>query len=352
MADTTGSNHWFVYGHDQGKEQLAEMLQNGAPPWRDFANTTRRTAYEFLIDDKKKQVINAAIYLRRPLLVTGDPGTGKSSLAYSIAKELELDKVLVWPITSRSTLRDALYRYDAIGRLQQANLGSQNGQPKNAPPPIEKYLTLGPLGTAFADCREWPRVLLIDEIDKSDIDLPNDLLYIFEEGEFEIPELSRLVDATADEETTPKNELENHFEIRKHNAESPADVVTIKDGWVRCKHFPIVIMTSNGERELPAPFLRRCLRLPMEQPDQQKLLEIVGAHFTEYTPTLAAFIKHIMDEREKGELVATDQLMNAIYLAQQIVLSNSATGTVGKLSKADEERIKEIVLKSISRMRR
>lgn len=349
MADTDNSANWFIYGHSQPKEQLAEMLKNAAPSWRDFADQTRRTAYEFQIGQEEQKVINAAIYLRRPLLVTGDPGTGKSSLAYSIAKQLELEKVLVWPITSRATLKDALYRYDAIGRLQEANLGhfegQENGQDKKIAPPIEKYLTLGPLGTALADNEKLPRVLLIDEIDKCDIDLPNDLLYIFEEGEFEIPELSRLADISTNKK------VDRTYKIRKHNADGVDDDVEIKNGRVQCKHFPIVIMTSNGERELPSPFLRRCLQLDMKRPNREKLEGIVGAHFKNNTPSLDRFIDHLMDKRNQGELVATDQLMNAIYIAQKIVLTNNAQDSVGKLSAEEEKMVIDIVMKSISRIR-
>src|SRR5579883_1738754 len=158
-----------------------------APPnWRRFDKEERGVTYQ--ARGEEIDLVNAALYLRRPLLVTGKPGTGKSSLAYAVAKELQLKEVLRWNITTRSTLQQGLYRYDAIGRLQDAQ-----GSGKDNLSEIGKYIQLGPLGTALLPSLN-PKVLLIDEIDKSDIDLPNDLLNIFEEGEFEIPELARIAD--------------------------------------------------------------------------------------------------------------------------------------------------------------
>ena len=282
-----------------------------APPWRQFggapaldrgptdwveppAMAARARAYQ--ADDSTIELVNAALYLRRPLLVSGKPGTGKSTLARSIAHELRLGPVLNWPVTSRSTLRDGLYRYDAIGRLQDA--GRSPGQDTaTLEPAIGRYLTLGPLGTALLPWRH-PRVLLIDELDKSDIDLPNDLLHVFEEGTFEIPELARLP-AEADV-----------VDVRTADGQP----VPIRRGDVRCLAFPIVVITSNGEREFPPAFKRRCIRVDITPPKEEALLRIVESLLgVEALDDSGALIRDFVERREHGD-VATDQLLNAIYL--------------------------------------
>src|SRR5262249_6853717 len=183
---------WKIYQGTGPVKRRAPIQWPEPPPWRVFDGLDKKRGLTYRPTDVEKEAVNAALYLRRPLLVTGPPGSGKSSLAYAVAEELEPGKdVLRWPINSRSTLAEGLYRYDAVARLRDASLRRQDGAAGEADVlDIGDYLTLGPLGTALLP-RDRPRVLLIDEIDKSDIDLPNDLLHVFEEGRYEIPELVR-----------------------------------------------------------------------------------------------------------------------------------------------------------------
>lgn len=304
-----------------------------APPWRRFDRMAKQheRGANFIVDDDVKQRVNAALMLRRPLLVTGPPGTGKTSLTYAVARELGLGPVLRWSITSRTELREGLYSYDAIARLQdtQRYFGEAGGlgapehrvrrrtglqrRPRRRAPSIEDYLKLGPLGTAFAGFQDpgrapYPRVLLIDEIDKSDIDLPNDLLHIFEEGAFGIDELKR---DGAD----------------SHSVETAdGERVTIANGQVQCQAFPFVVMTSNSEREFPAPFLRRCIQLDMQRPDRARLTEIVehklrdldSEAYTRNADTIAEIIE-AFDELGKERDLAVDQLLQVILLRMKDV---------------------------------
>lgn len=284
-----------------------EPLQSPAP--EDDEETDRklgRTGADLVrrADPHECDMVNAAIVLRRPLLVTGNPGTGKSSIAYRIARELRLGRVLRWPVTSRTTLRAGLYEYDAIGRAQAAaGLHASWRDPGDRPatdrrePNIGDFVRLGALGTALLSY-ERPRVLLVDELDKSDVDLPNDLLHTFEDGEYTVPELVRA--------------RRQQPEVAVYT-DDPDRVATIRDGRVRCRAFPIVVITSNGEREFPPAFLRRCLRLDLQPPNADDLAAMVRAQL----PALGDEQRGLIEDfllRTENDSLARDQLLNAVFL--------------------------------------
>jgi MoxR-like ATPase len=342
---------WGIY-KGNGKPRDWDDKELPAPPaWRTFQNRMQTHGATYQPEPEEIEIVNAALYLRRPLLITGKPGIGKSSLAYAVAHELKLGRVLEWSITTRSTLHEGLYHYDAIGRLQEAQMRLQQAQMRHlqqqgaqaaipaqqqqpAQPYIGNYIRLGPLGTALLP-RKRPRVLLIDEIDKSDIDLPNDLLHVFEKGEFIIPELARLAEPNVEVMTDDGDQDER---------------VTIEQGRVRCDAFPFVIFTSNGEREFPPAFLRRCLQITMHLPAakeerKQKLLKIIEQHFAHHLQRYPdddilqradPLIDEFLQRLDRGDTLATDQLLNAIYLVTQ------------KVDPLGRKQLAETILKSLS----
>ena len=176
------------------------------------------------------QTVNVAVQLSRPLLIKGEPGTGKTMLAQSIARGLEMP-LIIWNVKSTTTAQDGLYVYDTVQRLYDGQFGDGNVSD------IGRYIKMGKLGEAFAGDERV--VLLIDEIDKADLEFPNDLLWELDQMEFTIPETRATVKA---------------------------------------KQRPIVLITSNAEKELPDAFLRRCVFHYIEFPDEEMMERIVHVH--------------------------------------------------------------------------
>ena len=192
----------------------------------------------YIASDELIRSVNIAAALQKPLLVKGEPGTGKTMLAESIADSLGMD-LIIWNIKSTTKAQDGLYVYDTVQRLYDSQFGTAGVDD------ISRYIKLGKLGEAFE--REEQVVLLIDEIDKADLEFPNDLLWELDQMEFYITETGRTVKA---------------------------------------KKRPIVIITSNAEKELPDAFLRRCIFHYIAFPNEEMMQKIVLAHYPDIKATL------------------------------------------------------------------
>ncbi len=184
----------------------------------------------YLTNESLEAAVNAALALERPLLVKGEPGTGKTQLAEAVAAALGME-LIFWPVKSTTRAQDGLYIYDTIQRLYDARFG--DGDVKD----IRRYIKMGPLGRAFAAKERC--VILIDEVDKADLEFPNDLLH-------ELDRMRFVVNETGDE--------------------------------VVASHRPVVIITSNNEKELPDAFLRRCVFHFIDFPDAELMKRIVKVH--------------------------------------------------------------------------
>lgn len=203
-------------------------------------NSTR----QYVASQQLLASVNVAIALQKPLLIKGEPGTGKTMLAEAVAQSLG-KKLIIWNIKSTTKAQDGLYMYDTIQRLYDGQFGEEGVDD------IARYIKLGKLGEAFE--AEEQAVLLIDEIDKADLEFPNDLLWELDQMEFYIHETKRTVKA---------------------------------------RHRPIVIITSNAEKELPDAFLRRCIFHYIDFPDEALMEEIVRVHYPDVEDKL---LKEAMD---------------------------------------------------------
>ena len=227
---------------------------------------------EYVASEQLMASVNVAIALQKPLLIKGEPGTGKTMLAQAVAESLG-KKLIIWNVKSTTKAQDGLYMYDTIQRLYDGQFGEEGVDD------IARYIKLGKLGEAFESDEQV--VLLIDEIDKADLEFPNDLLWELDQMEFYIHETKRTVKA---------------------------------------KQRPIVIITSNAEKELPDAFLRRCIFHYIDFPDKELMAEIVKTHYPNVEENLLQnamevfyAIRSMRDVRKKP---STSELIDWINVLQ------------------------------------
>jgi len=210
---------------------------------------------DYVASKELMNAVNVAMALEKPLLIKGEPGTGKTMLAEAIAEALDM-KLIIWGIKSTTKAQEGLYVYDTVQRLYDSQFGEGDVAD------ISQYIKLGKLGEAFTSDEQV--VLLIDEIDKADLEFPNDLLWELDRMEFYINETKKTV---------------------------------------KTKHRPIVIITSNAEKELPDAFLRRCIFHYIEFPDQEKMEEIIRVHYGDIDKKLVdAAMKAFYDIRAMRQI--------------------------------------------------
>jgi len=242
----------------------------------------------YIATDDLTMAVNAAVTLERPILVKGEPGTGKTQLAIEVAQSLG-KPLHEWHIKSTTKAQQGLYEYDAVARLRDSQLGDDRVHD------IANYIVRGKIWEAF-ESDEQP-VLLIDEIDKADIEFPNDLLRELDRMEFYVYETKRLVEA---------------------------------------RHRPIIVITSNNEKELPDAFLRRCFFHYIKFPDRETMTEIVDVHFPNLkkdllTEALNAFYK-VRDVRGLKKKPSTSELLDWIKLLLAEDIPPDALRSEGKSS--------------------
>jgi len=222
----------------------------------------------YLTSPELRDTVNVAIALERPLLIKGEPGTGKTLLAEAIAESLDME-LLTWHVKSTTKAQDGLYVYDTVQRLNDARFNDRDISDVSA------YIKLGPLGQAIG--AEKRKILLIDEIDKADMEFPNDLLHELDKMSFSILETSETVTAT---------------------------------------ERPIVIITSNNEKELPDAFLRRCVFHYISFPDKSLMQEIVKVHHPDIEQELLeqALLRFywLRDQEDIRKLPSTSELIDWI----------------------------------------
>ena len=252
---------------------------------------------EYVASEQLMASVNVAIALQKPLLIKGDPGTGKTMLAQAVAESLG-KKLIIWNVKSTTKAQDGLYMYDTIQRLYDGQFGEEGVDD------IARYIKLGKLGEAFES--EEQVVLLIDEIDKADLEFPNDLLWELDQMEFYIHETKRTVKA---------------------------------------KQRPIVIITSNAEKELPDAFLRRCIFHYIDFPDKELMAEIVKTHYPNVEENLLQnamdvfyAIRSMRDVRKKPSTSELIDWINALQLGGiPADTLKSSLPFVGVVVKKDED---------------
>ncbi|HIU95287.1 MAG: AAA family ATPase [Anaerovoracaceae bacterium] len=228
----------------------------------------------YVVTKELMNAVNVAIALEKPLLIKGEPGTGKTMLAEAIADSLGME-LIIWGIKSTTKAQEGLYVYDTVQRLYDSQFGEGNVAD------IKQYIKLGKLGEAFSSDKQV--VLLIDEIDKADLEFPNDLLWELDKMEFYINETKETI---------------------------------------RTKHRPIVIITSNAEKELPDAFLRRCIFHYIEFPNKEKMEEIINVHFGDIDKKLSEkALEAFYEIREMDDLQKKPSTSELLDWIQALMIS-------------------------------